>query len=83
MQFDDRTSLRSGLPFIAFTLTLGIPCLMAGCGGDSSSKPAPIDQSQQKKVQEYLGGYKEQLIAQAKSQAKAKAKAKDEGKKSH
>jgi hypothetical protein len=62
-------------------LALGIPCGVAGCGdADSASKPAPIDKAQQQKVQQYLGGYKEQLIAEAKKQAEAKAQAKKAGK---
>jgi hypothetical protein len=66
-------------------LALGIPWWVAGCGlGESGSKPAPIPEEQQKKVQQYLGGYREQLIAEAKKQAQAKAKAKADhaGKKS-
>jgi hypothetical protein len=56
--------------------------LLFGCGfGEDSSKPAPVDQTQQKKVQQYLGSYKEQLIAEAKNQA-AKAKAASAAKKS-
>jgi hypothetical protein len=55
-------------------LALITPCLVAGCGGDSS-KPAPVDAEQAKKVQQHLGGYREQLIAEAKSQAQAKTKA--------
>jgi hypothetical protein len=74
---------RMGAPLLLM-LALGIPCLVAGCGdGESGSKPAPIDPALQKKVQQHLGGYREQLIAEAKSQAQAKAKAKanDAGKK--
>ena len=56
-------------------------CVLAGCGGESSNKPAAIDATQQKKVQEYLGGYRESLIAEAKSRAKTKSGAKDAVKK--
>jgi len=48
--------------------------LLAGCGGESSTKPAGLDDTQRKKMQEYMGGYKESLIAEAKSRAKAKSK---------
>ena len=54
-----------------------LPFLLIGCGlGESGSQPAPIDKSQQQKVQQYLGGYREQLISEAKNQAKLKANAK-------
>jgi hypothetical protein len=57
--------------------------LVVGCGGgDSGSKPAPVDAEQGKKVQQYMAGYREQLIAEAKSQAKAKAEAKATAKQS-
>jgi hypothetical protein len=67
--------------YLLFMLALGIPCGLVGCGdGDSASKPAPLDKAQQQKVQQYLGGYKQQLIAEAKKQAEAKAQAKKAGK---
>jgi hypothetical protein len=50
--------------------------LVAGCGGGDSSKPAPVDQAQMKKAQQYLGNYREQMIAANKAQAQAKAKSK-------
>jgi hypothetical protein len=54
---------------------------VVGCGDGDSSKPAPLAKEQQQKVQQYLGGYKEQLIAQSKKQqAQAKAQAKQAGK---
>jgi hypothetical protein len=60
-----------------FFLALGIPWLMIGCGdAESGSKPTTISKEQQALVQQHLGGYKEQLIAEAKKQAQAKAQAK-------
>src|SRR4051794_18826557 len=29
--------------------------LLSGCGGGDTSKPAPVDQAQMKKAQEYMG----------------------------
>ncbi len=56
-------------------------CLVTGCGVGDSTKPAGIDPAQQKNVQEHLGkGYRESLIAEAKSSAKAKAAEKDAAK---
>jgi len=46
--------------------------MLAGCGGESSTKPAPVDQAQQKKAQEYMAGYREQIIDSNKEKAKAK-----------
>jgi hypothetical protein len=66
--------------YLLFLLALGSPCWVVGCGEGDSSKPAPINKEQQQKVQQYLGGYKEQLIAEAKKQAEAKAQAKKAGK---
>jgi hypothetical protein len=51
--------------------------MLTGCGGEDSTKPAAIDQTQQKKAQEYMKNYREQIIAASKEQAKAKGKAKD------
>jgi hypothetical protein len=62
---------------LLLTLALSIPCLVVGCGGEGSSKPAPVDGAQEQKVQQYFGGYKQQLIAEAKKQAVAKAQAKN------
>jgi hypothetical protein len=59
---------------LPLVLALGIPCSVAGCGGESGSQPAPVDATQQKKVQEYMGSYREQMVAHHKDQAKAKAK---------
>lgn len=73
---DRRRFMRSRWPLL-LGLVPGVVGLymLAGCGGESSTKPAAIDATQQKKVQEQLGGgYREQLIAEAKSRAKAKAK---------
>jgi hypothetical protein len=59
--------------YLLLALALGIPCIVAGCwGGEGGSKPAAIPEAQQKKMQEYFGGYREQLIATAKAKAKAK-----------
>jgi hypothetical protein len=60
---------RIGLVFAVATLGL-----LAGCGGVDSSKPAPVDQAIMKKKQEYMGNYREQMIAVNKAQVKAKAK---------
>ena len=46
--------------------------LAAGCGG--SSNPAPVEQAQMKKAQEYLGNYREQMVAANKGKSKTKAK---------
>jgi hypothetical protein len=72
MPADDRTR-RWGCRFL-LVLALGIPCLIAGCGDGGGTQPAGFDEAQKQKVKEYLGGYREQLIAEAKSKAKAKAK---------
>jgi hypothetical protein len=49
---------------------------LTGCGGgESSTKPVAVEQAQQKKAQEYLGGYREQIIAANKEKAKAEAEA--------
>ncbi len=54
-------------------LALGIACLVVGCESGDSSKPAPVDAAQGKKVQEYMTSYREQIIADNKAKAKAKA----------
>ena len=77
MPADDRTR-RWGCR-ILLILALGIPCLIAGCG-DGGTQPAPVDTAQKQKVQEYLGGYREQMIAANK--AKAQSKVNDARKKS-
>jgi len=63
-------------------VALGASCLhvMAGCGGGpSGTKPAEVGESQAKKAQEYMAGYREQMVADNKAKAKAK---KESGKKS-
>ena len=52
-------------------LVLGVPCLIAGCG-DGGTQPAPVEPVQQKKVQEYLGNYRQQMVEANKAKAKAK-----------
>ena len=69
MPADDCTR-RWGCRFLLI-LALGIPCLIAGCG-DGGTQPAAVEPVQQKKVQEYLGNYREQMIAANKEKAKAK-----------
>jgi hypothetical protein len=54
-------------------LALGIPCLVVGCGGGDSSKPAPVDAAQAKKAQDYMANYRQQMIEAHKAKAKAKA----------
>jgi hypothetical protein len=66
------------LGFVPFVICL---YMLAGCGGGDSTKPAALDQAQQQKAKEYMKGYRDQLIAEAKNQAQAKAKAKDATKK--
>jgi hypothetical protein len=67
---------RMGAHFL-LVLALCIPCLLVGCGGgDGGSKPAPVDAAQSKKVQQYMAGYRDQIIADNKAKAKAKAEAK-------
>jgi hypothetical protein len=56
---------------LLLVLAFGIPCMLVGCGGDDASKPAPVDAAQGKKAQEYLGSYREQMIAANKGKAKA------------
>jgi hypothetical protein len=68
---------------LLLVLALGITCLVVGCGGgDDGSKPVPVDAALAKKAQEYMAGYREQIIADNKAKAKAKAEAKAEAKKS-
>ena len=57
-------------------LGLSIPCLAVGCGGEESSKPAPVDAAQAKKAQQYMASYRDQMIAANKAKAEAKAAAK-------
>jgi len=75
MPADDRTC-RWGCRILVI-LALGIPCLIAGCG-DGGTQPAAIEPVQQKKVQEYLGNYRQQMV----EANKAKAKVNDAPKKS-
>jgi hypothetical protein len=70
---------RRGAPLL-LVLAIGFPCLVVGCGG-SGSGPAPTDAEQGQKIQQHFGGYREQLIAEAKKHAKAEAEAKAAGKK--
>jgi hypothetical protein len=58
---------------LLLTFALGIPCLAVGCGGEDSSKPAPVDAAQAKKAQEYMANYRQQIIEDNKAKAKAKA----------
>jgi hypothetical protein len=58
-------------------IAIGIPVSLAGCG-ESGSAPAPVDAAQQQKVQNYMSGYREQIIADNKAKAKAKANPKTE-----
>jgi hypothetical protein len=52
-------------------LALATPCLIAGCG-DGGTEPASVTPVQQKKVQEYLGNYRQQMIEANKANAKSK-----------
>jgi hypothetical protein len=70
---------RWGCRFL-LVLAIGVPCLIAGCGDGGGTQPAPIEPVQQKKVQEYLGNYRQQMIEANK--AKAKSKVNDATKKS-
>jgi hypothetical protein len=60
----------------------GVFCLFpaAGCG-EGSDKPAAVEPAQMKKAQEYLGNYREQMVAANKEKAKAKHQSAE--KKSH
>jgi hypothetical protein len=49
--------------------------MLSGCEGESSTKPAPVEQEQMKKAQQYLGNYREQMVAANKAKAKSKGKA--------
>ncbi len=81
MPVSDRAFRREGCLLLG--VAAGIAGLVAGCGDGDSSKPASINVEQQKQVQQHLGkGYRDQLIAEAKSQAEAKAKANNAKKKS-
>jgi hypothetical protein len=71
MQANDRPKRRHCCLFLA--LVLGFPYLIAGCGDGAGDKPAPINAEQGKKVQQYMAGYREQMIADNKAKAKAKA----------
>ena len=53
-------------------LTLGLPCLVAGCGVwlIVPSRP-PLTKAQVKKAQAYMANYREQIIADNKAKAKA------------
>jgi len=62
---------------LAFAAAVVSTYLVAGCGGEDSSKPAPVDQAQMKKAQEYMSNYREQMVAAHKAQAKSKAKPAD------
>jgi hypothetical protein len=59
-------------------LALGIPCLMAGCGGGGSGdKPAQFDPEVAKKNQDLMsGGYRDAIYADAKAKGKVKEAAK-------
>ena len=59
-------------------LALGIPCLMAGCGGGGSGdRPAPFDPAVAKKNQDLMsGGYGDEIRADYKAKSKARAAAK-------
>ncbi len=61
---------------LLIVLALSIPCLVVGCAGGDGSKPANVDVAQEKKVQQYMTSYREQIIADNKAKAKAKAEAK-------
>ncbi len=61
---------------LLLVLAVGIPCLVVGCGGGESDKPAPVDAEQGKKVQQYMAGYREQIVADNIAKAKAKAESK-------
>jgi hypothetical protein len=58
---------------LLIVLALAIPGLAVGCGGNDSSKPAPVDTTQAKKAQDYMRNYREQIIADNKAKAQAKA----------
>jgi len=47
--------------------------LVAGCGGGDSSKPAPVDQAQMKKAQEYMANYREEMVNAHKGKPRGKA----------
>jgi hypothetical protein len=53
-------------------LVLAIPSLVIGCG-DKGSSPAPVDAAQEKKVQQYMSNYREEIRAANKAKAEAKA----------
>jgi hypothetical protein len=55
-------------------LIVAVACLsiLGGCGGEDSAKPAPIDKSIDKKAQDYMGNYRQQMIEANKGKAKPK-----------
>jgi 3-deoxy-D-arabino-heptulosonate 7-phosphate (DAHP) synthase class II len=58
---------------LLLVLAFGSPCLVVGCGGGGGDAAAPVDAAQEKKVQKYMTGYRDQIIADNKAKAKAKA----------
>ena len=64
-----------GLVIVAFCLSL-----LSGCGDSGTTAPARVDQAQQKKAQEYMQNYGEQIRAANKEKAKNKGKAAPVGK---
>jgi hypothetical protein len=53
-------------------VALGIPSMAVGCAGGGDA-PAPVNAAQEKKVQNYMSSYGEQIRADNKAKAKGKA----------
>jgi hypothetical protein len=60
-------------------VALGVPYLSLGCGAGGGDAPAPVNAAQEKKVQNYMTSYREQIIADNKAKAKAGGKAAEKG----
>jgi hypothetical protein len=48
--------------------------LLTGCGGADDTKPAPVNTELQKKTQDYLNNYRQQMIEANKGKAKPSTK---------
>jgi hypothetical protein len=59
---------------LLFGLALAMPWLMLGCGSGGAEKPAQVDAEQNKKAQQYLTDYRQQIIDANKAKAAEKKK---------
>ena len=70
-------SIASEAAVIPLCFAAALACIRLardGMRGFDSSNPAPVEQAQMKKAQEYMGNYREQMVAANKGKAKSKAK---------